>query len=776
MYRIAVVQNQSESLRAGYADVARNLKSQLQLTDYEFDAFDGADIHALFGSTSERRLDVFDVLFVSTNAASDEATRKALEQNRSAVDTFLRAGKGLYLGYQKKLSLAFDDRKTVAPLLPEPYNVSMRNRPKSEPDSGTGQIFCAPHSGPAVGSFLLLNSPGEVTEELIMTHCRENDFKTHVYRATLVPDNEAAFETVLEDRSFGDTRRLMLVNRSSLFGERVVVSTVAVDWEGHRRLLENILRYLAEGIPRVGLIAFGQSSDPGFDFIRSTGKLLRVSSRQYDSLDVPDNFAAIHDVYVTSALWPPDRVETFWKKVAGPKPKTVQPASAFKRLYHLGDPGRGCTSLTRYVNYTSIDVLMNEALLWLEQRFNGGFWAGGFWNSHDVLQMFVGLNLDASTYASGVLRDIEPHLLVGGYDAVMGPSCGLLSLLNRLSVRYNSILTAAGFNLAKRADIACWILDNLEGQSDIARQVAARALFDKGGEDVLDAARDRGKGDAITALSVSVRKSLGIAGQRTATMSEMDLVRVVQLTHAEPALETVLAASLAELVSRQEASGLWGSIGRTASILTGILELGSTSAAVHGNRKWNEVVSRAVEALRAGYDRELSSWGGIIQDTAMSVHALGLYRSHFDVESQELFETVEADSRLTLRAPSVGRARIDLAELFARDLKREGHLRDLAGDLADVRTEARSAAAGISVARRKAAIFQVFGGISCLLLISLIATFLFSDRTALWNVVASTGSLMGLVVGAILAIPITVLLSPRLVRKGAAAEKGKDDE
>ncbi len=187
-------------------------------------------------------------------------------------------------------------------------------------------------------------------------------------------------------------------------------------------------------------------------------------------------------------------------------------------------------------------------------------------------------------------------------------------------------------------------------------------------------------------------------------------------------------------------------------------------------------MSRAVEALRAGYDQELTSWGGIIQDTAMSVHALGLYRAHFDVESQELFETVEADTRLTLRAPSVGRARIDLAELFARDLKREGRLRDLEQDLADVRTDARFAAAGISVARRKAAIFQVFGGTSFLLLMTLIATLLVSDRTALWNVVASTGSLMGLVIGAVIAVPITVLLSPKLVRNGAAAEKGEDNE
>ncbi len=88
-----------------------------------------------------------------------------------------------------------------------------------------------------------------------MTHCRENDFKAHVYRAVLAPKNEAAYEAVLEDRSYGGSRRLMLANRSSLYGERVVVSTIAVDWEGHWRLLENIVRYITEGMPRVALIA-----------------------------------------------------------------------------------------------------------------------------------------------------------------------------------------------------------------------------------------------------------------------------------------------------------------------------------------------------------------------------------------------------------------------------------------------------------------------------------------------------------------------------------------
>src|SRR5258708_39607127 len=98
----------------------------------------------------------------------------------------------------------------------------------------------------------------------------------------------------------------MVVNRSAIAGERVIVSTIAVDWENHERLLENIIRYITEGVPRVALIARSQTADLGFDFIRSTAKLLRVTNRQYAALAVPDEFARIHDVYVVSAKWPQD--------------------------------------------------------------------------------------------------------------------------------------------------------------------------------------------------------------------------------------------------------------------------------------------------------------------------------------------------------------------------------------------------------------------------------------------------------------------------------------
>jgi hypothetical protein len=759
MYRVAVVQNQSESLRAGYADVARNLRSQLRMPDYEFTAFDGSNIEALFESASPHCLVTHDALFVSTNAASDEKTRAALERNVTSVDQFLRSGKGVYLGYQKKMS-AGSGKAPASALLPSPYGVAMNNRPSTEADSSAGAISIADRSSHAVGSFLLLNSPYEVNEELLMTHCRENDFKAHLYRAVLIPTNEAAFDTVLQDQSYDEPRRLMLVNRSSIAGERVVVSTVAVDWENHRRLLENIIRYITEGVPRVALIARPQTADLGFDFIRSTAKLLRVTNRQYTALSVPEALARIHDVYVVSAKWPQDAVEEFWRTVRGPTPQTIQPAASFRRLYHLGDPARGCTSLTRYVNYTSIDVVVNDALLWLEQHFKDGFWAGGFWNTHDVLAMMDGLELNASPYLPSVLRDIEPHLRPGGYDAVMGPSCGLLSLLNRLSIKYDSELVAGGFDVERRAQIASWILDNHENQSDIARQVAARALFGKGGEPVLTTLRAKGREDDIASLRGIVRKGLNLSNERVSSLSEIDLVRLVQLTYSVPALESVLAAAIAELKKRQNDTGLWGSVGRTASIVTSMLEIDAAPWITADDPEWNEAVTRAVEALRGSYSDELSSCGGIIQDTAMSVHALGLYRSRYDVESQELFETVEADARSSQRSSSVGRARIDLGELFARELGREVMLRELQREVEETRRRAFTDSQTLTRARRKAAVFQTFAGASSLVLLALLISLWLSQRNALISVLASTGSLLGLVIGAIIAVPVTILLSP----------------
>jgi hypothetical protein len=374
--------------------------------------------------------------------------------------------------------------------------------------------------------------------------------------------------------------------------------------------------------------------------------------------------------------------------------------------------------------------------------------------------MMDALDLNVRHYIPGILQDIVPHLSPGGYDAVMGPSCGLLNLLNRLSVKYEAELEDEGFSVEKRSIVASWVLDNLEGQSDVARQVAARALFGKGGEKVLSLLRKGGREDEINALRGIIRNGLNVAIDRLHGFSEIDLVRLVQLTCYVPALESVLAASMEELKKRQNSDGIWGSIGRTANILTSILEIEDGPSSLTEDKDWNETVSRGIEAIRGSYDAELFSWGGIIQDTAMCVHALGLYRARYDVESQELFETIESDTRASKVESSVGRARIDLGDLFARELRRDKKFNELKIETDMTKNEIKDISNKLTKERKKASTFQIVGGVCFLLLIALLVSFGISEMQALKNVLTSTGSTLGLVVGAIIAVPITLLLSP----------------
>ncbi|PZA12188.1 hypothetical protein DNX69_09265 [Rhodopseudomonas palustris] len=412
------------------------------------------------------------------------------------------------------------------------------------------------------------------------------------------------------------------------------------------------------------------------------------------------------------------------------------------------------------MNYTAIDVIANEALVWLERQFDGGMWSGSFWATHDILKTYVSLGTDVSSFLPGVLEEIKPHLVPGGYDAVMGPSCGLLSLLNLLSDGYEACLDEYGFGATVRADIALWILDNLESQSDVARQVAARALFGAGSSKTLAELEHRKKSRTLALLRTTVTKALLASVEQVPSLSNIDLVRYIQLSGGVATLETVLVASAKELARRQGADGLWGSIALTALIVVTLVEAAISREGERSAAAIQNVVAHAVEGLRANFKNSTEPWGGIIQDAALAVQALGLFRSTYDAGSQELFESLEAESRLPRQSVGFGKIRVDLKELFARDLFKDKKIKEL-GHLGEAQDkEIERLRADAVRARSSMSIFRMLGFVSLLLLVTLVASFWFGERQALLNVVASTGSLLGLVIGALIAVPITYLVSP----------------
>ncbi len=760
MFRIAVIQNQSESQRSSYANVSRNLSQSISKVKFEFHPYDSGNIGRLLSSVSDDYALRYDAIFVSTNATSDSVLFDKLNGAADVFEDFLNQGGGLFLSYQKKLSFADGSAPRELPFIPERYRVHMIERPAAETDSGVGDVrMVRPPDAMSAAAYLVVSSPNSVSAEDVLRHCKENDFKTHLYRACLRPSNPSVYEPVLNDPSYTDDfadRNLLLVNRNSEHGERVVVTTIALDWEGHFKLLENILEYIAAGIPRLALIGpRGGNDDEEFRFLRSTARIGGVPLREYSALDrPPGKMNEIHDVYVVSSNWAEEDVLRFWDDIAKPSPREFVDASQFRRVYHLGGLGR--QSLTKYVNFTPLDTIINEALLWLDHKFSHGFWEGGFWNTHDVLTAFDSLGVDLKDFLPSTLGDIQKHLRDGAYDAVMGPTCGVLALLNRLSRRYGDVLDANGFDLTQRTRIAIWICESARDQSELARQVASQALFAPGGDAVVSqVSKELGDG-VVAALRRAVRQVDYLAPERIAAYSNADLTRLLELASSSEGNDGLRLAATQLLVDRQDDTGRWGTSSETGAVVASLLQ----SSLADEPQPVYDAILRGVEAIQADFNASTSSWGENVQHTAACIRALGLFNRSQHHASQEALEVVELRSLVANRAAVIGQARLDLAGLFAREQERELQLRQMAQQVAAVEQERDTLSEQASHETRRALWFQRLAVVAALLLLGFVGSLLVGQPKALLHIVSGAGSVLGLVVGAIIAVPVTLWLAP----------------
>src|SRR5438270_3817372 len=103
MYKVAVIENESELLRSGYANIVPKLRRLVRPERYTIDSFSVANIESLF-ETGVNALEVYDSLFITTNATSDRVVLGVLRKHLQRIAAFLDSGKGLFVSSQKKLS------------------------------------------------------------------------------------------------------------------------------------------------------------------------------------------------------------------------------------------------------------------------------------------------------------------------------------------------------------------------------------------------------------------------------------------------------------------------------------------------------------------------------------------------------------------------------------------------------------------------------------------------------------------------------------------------
>ena len=168
MYRVALVQNESEMMRYGWADV----RPSMQKFGYRIDAFTGENVHSLFSGMDEN---LYDALIISVNACSNHRILSALcEKRDTTIRNFLESGNGIYIGYQAKIG-----ERTSYGFLPEPYDLSAEIRSRTAENTSDGNLIIAE----TAANHPLTTFPIKINIQSVVEQCLNNNLVAGIYWA-----------------------------------------------------------------------------------------------------------------------------------------------------------------------------------------------------------------------------------------------------------------------------------------------------------------------------------------------------------------------------------------------------------------------------------------------------------------------------------------------------------------------------------------------------------------------------------------------------------------
>lgn len=473
MYRIAVVQNGVEMQHSGYVDAIPMYKrySKIGREKAEFTRFSGVNIRDLFNQGGNYLLD-FDALILGTNATSDDDVYNVLRENecKELLAVFIEKGKGLLICSQKKfqakeqevqdnkykllldaknddfmrilddtgkgeiyysvseIKLNPNSKKRVSGILPARYEYVVDERPSTE-SSSEGSITLVDETRATLNQRCIFSLPHRITEELIDRHCKTNSFQKHYYRDIIFPVYDSAYQPILIDNRDIPMRNILMVAVPQRF-ERIVVSTMALDWAGHEELLENIINYLTRGIPHTAFVHKDNYNNSEMKILTLDAELSKVGNMEYCSID--DYLVNVdwHSLVVFSPDFSEKEVLDAWQ--------IIKKKNKFTKVYHYRNVEDELV-LVKYSNNTYIEQQKVDVLAWLNSKRGKRLWDNSFWKTFDVARLFYLIeDKDCSSIIKQIVEAIvdkddknKPHYKQNGsYDGVLAPSCGVLEILH----------------------------------------------------------------------------------------------------------------------------------------------------------------------------------------------------------------------------------------------------------------------------------------------------------------------------------------------------------
>lgn len=631
MYRVAVIQNESEMQRTGYANVIAKLRSIQQFSvNYIFDLYTVVNLSNLF-ENGINHLSKYDSLIITTNATSDKIVYNKLKKEKSTIKEFIDSEKGIFISSQKKLG----KQNSSTGFLPEIYDFQTKPRPEESSEDGLISFFDNKED------HILLCYPNKIDVDNINRQCENNPFMRHFYRSCVQPDDEITYTPILVDnKKYQNKIKRNLVMTNTFSKQRIVISTIVLDWAYHKELLANIITFITEGLPQIAFVVKHSNS---IKKLSESAKNLKKSHSIYNSLESIDRLhKSIHNVYILSSDFTENHIFKFLKSIENKNDFNE------KRVYQAKEEN-GVLKLIRHSKYSSIDKIIRSSVSWLKSQHSigKGMWHDSFWTTFEILLLFDGLGMKLNDYIIPVLNDIKGHTDKGlrrhynqskySYDGVVSATCGLIRLLLLLK---NKGYEQTIFNDDDLKGSIEWITEN--------ERFKAQSPFDKRSIVLtLSLIQDLNRYN-ITEEQYSemiAAASQDIAGK--SEYSEIEKCQIISIYLLKQEANENEIKSLIKSIKDDQVLGAWSNnIGRTANVLIFLLQnFDKLESKFIGESDLENMIYRGILFLRSKYNNK--NWGDEdIQATAKAAHAIFLNneRNHASVYDYHVLKIIEEEN------------------------------------------------------------------------------------------------------------------------------------
>lgn len=695
MYRVAIIVNENEMLHSVYANAELIFKKALssayrdKVDDlYSFEVFDKFNIKHLFGE-DQSNLFTFDSMIIATNACNNKEIYDELVQNKNNISNYIDDSAGNYHGLfilnQQKLG-GFRENTEYIGFLSDLFSYKLVRRPENSSADGNVTINA--------DYDLIVNFPNAIDNEIIARCCcgDKNQFMPHKYRFIIEPQTPSSYETIYEDKSYtmDEGRPRQLVLKSRIANERVVISSVILDWAEHLEQLANIIIFVTEGIKQFAFIDKSSVHNKRFSRYIKKARDYKIALKEYDETNIDAVFDGLtneekqlypHSVFVFSNDWIEEEVQALWNKYANQLNKDL----VFYRLINNAvSTDRELALVCSFSKSITNSHMFLSAEEWLSANYLTAGWRKSIWTYEYVLCLYEHLLykkvgyidpiyselLEHNKIKSGTPADLDftklrdenifKNLEYQSYDNVFNSTCACCNVFGKMytiaqrnakiSIRHEGSENNISELIEARNRCGNWIAYKLnypDYRNKISwqdRLMAFVALYDSGyfsfvKEKNLDlynllVEEMKESNSELAKIIITVNR---VDYRIDSSASVADLSKVLRYIYVVNKMipDTILAEKYVSEIERylssiQEYNGEWKNLSETAEM--------SIALSLRINYSWNykctsiyeSIINRSVNHLQNCFDYSKSCWLDDENTTAKALYAILLYDQIFN--------------------------------------------------------------------------------------------------------------------------------------------------